>query len=197
MKWETHGGGVHPLGLWTPARSLSEQLGSQATPGEGRKVGPCQTLTQIVISLDRTLGCVKSWALIVKNGGLKQEAFTRRRIRRRRRRRGRRRRMRRRKKKKAASHSHFLRNSGTVVGLPRGWFKLCALAWLWKLTGQVIRPAQPEADLRCLPGGWLTPLALLLILAAQGTICPEADLSCSLALDLHCSPRGWLALLAQ
>ena len=39
-KWDTHRGGDHPLGLWTPARSLPEKLGSQVTPGEGRTFGP-------------------------------------------------------------------------------------------------------------------------------------------------------------
>ena len=36
MKWETHRGGAHPLGLWTPARSLPEKLDSQVIPGEGK-----------------------------------------------------------------------------------------------------------------------------------------------------------------
>ena len=75
MKEETHRGGVYLLGLWTPARSLPEKMGSQATPGEGRRVGPCGTLTWIVSSLVRKLGCVKIQAL-VKNFRLKQEAFT-------------------------------------------------------------------------------------------------------------------------
>ena len=39
MKWEMHRGGVHPLGLWMPARSLPEKPGSQATPGEGEELG--------------------------------------------------------------------------------------------------------------------------------------------------------------
>ena len=68
-------GGIYPLGLWTPAMSLSEKLGSWVTPGEGRRVGSCWTLTWIVSSLVRKLRCVKSWVL-VKNGWLKQEAFT-------------------------------------------------------------------------------------------------------------------------
>ena len=33
MKWETHRGGTHPLGLWAPA---PEKLGCQVTSGEGR-----------------------------------------------------------------------------------------------------------------------------------------------------------------
>ena len=59
-KWETHKGGIHPLGLWMQARSLPEKLGSWPTPGEGRRIGPCQALTRIVSSLVRKLGCVKS-----------------------------------------------------------------------------------------------------------------------------------------
>ena len=38
-KWEMHRGGVHLLGLWTPAGSLPEKLGSQVMPGEGRRIG--------------------------------------------------------------------------------------------------------------------------------------------------------------
>ena len=64
MKWETHRGDVHLLGLWTPA---PEQLGCWETPGEGRRVEPCQTLTWILSRLVRKLGCVKSLVL-VKNG---------------------------------------------------------------------------------------------------------------------------------
>ena len=75
MIWETHRGGVHLLGLWMLARLLPEELGSQATPGDGRRVGLCQTPTRIVSSLVRKLGCVKSQVLL-ENSGLKQEAFT-------------------------------------------------------------------------------------------------------------------------
>ena len=75
MKWETHKGSIYLLGLWTLARSLPEKLGSRATSREGRKVGSCRALTWIVSSLVRKLACVKSLQL-VKNGGLKQEAFT-------------------------------------------------------------------------------------------------------------------------
>ena len=57
VKWETHRGGTHPLGLWTLA---PEKLGCQATPGEGRRVGLCQTLTRIVSKLVEKWGCVKS-----------------------------------------------------------------------------------------------------------------------------------------
>ena len=71
MKWETHKGSIYLLGLWTLARSLPEKMGNQATPGEGRRVGPCWTLTQIVSRLVRKLGCVKSRTLI-KNSGLKR-----------------------------------------------------------------------------------------------------------------------------
>ena len=63
-----HRGGVPPLRLWSPAKTLPEKLGIQETPREGRKVGPFQILTQIVSGLVRELGCVKSQAL-VKNGG--------------------------------------------------------------------------------------------------------------------------------
>ena len=59
------------------ARSLPEKLGSWVTPGEGRRVGPCGTLTWTVTSLVRKLGCVKSQVL-VKIGRLKQEDFTQR-----------------------------------------------------------------------------------------------------------------------
>ena len=59
-------------GLWTPASSVPEKLGSWVTLGEGRRVGPCQTLTWIVSSLVRKLGCMKSQEL-VKNGRLKYE----------------------------------------------------------------------------------------------------------------------------
>ena len=68
MKWETHRGGVHLLGLWTPARSLPEKLGNWAIAGEGRRVGPCWTLTQIVSRTVRKLSCVKS-CVLVKNCG--------------------------------------------------------------------------------------------------------------------------------
>ena len=68
MNWETHRGGIHPVGLWTPVKSLPEKLGCQVTPGEGRRVGLCWTLTWIVSRLVRKLGCVKSHVL-VKNGG--------------------------------------------------------------------------------------------------------------------------------
>ena len=40
MKWQTHRGSVHPLRLWTLARSSPEKLESRVMPGEGRKVGP-------------------------------------------------------------------------------------------------------------------------------------------------------------
>ena len=66
MKWETHKGCRHPLGLWTLARSLPEKLGSWVSPGEGIRVGPCRTLTQIVSRLVRKLYCVKSHALVKK-----------------------------------------------------------------------------------------------------------------------------------
>ena len=92
MNWETHRGGVHLLGLQSPARSLPEKLGSWETPGEGRRIRLCRTLTWIVSSLVRKLGCVQSQAL-VKNGRLKQENFT---------------------QKKALSC--YLRNSGTAAG---------------------------------------------------------------------------------
>ena len=59
-----------PLGLWTPARSLPEKLETQETPGEGRRVGPCQTLTQIVSRLVRKCGCVKSHVLVKNDGQL-------------------------------------------------------------------------------------------------------------------------------
>ena len=65
MKWETHRGDVHLLGLWTPA---PEQLGCWETPGEGRRVEPCQTLTWILSRLVRKLGYVKS-CVVVKNSG--------------------------------------------------------------------------------------------------------------------------------
>ena len=68
MNWETHRGGIHPVGLWTPVKSLPEKLGCQVTPGEGRRVGLCWTLTWIVSRLVRKLGCVKSHVL-VKNTG--------------------------------------------------------------------------------------------------------------------------------
>ena len=37
-KWEKHRGGVHPLELWTVARSLPEKLESWVTPGEETRV---------------------------------------------------------------------------------------------------------------------------------------------------------------
>ena len=91
-KWQTLRGGLHALRLGTRARSLPEKLGSWETPGEGRRIRPCKTLTWIVSSLVRKLGCVQSQAL-VKNGRLKQENFT---------------------QKKALSC--YLRNSGTAAG---------------------------------------------------------------------------------
>ena len=63
-KWETHRGSIHPLGLWMQARSLPEKLKTQATPGEGRRVGPCWTLTRRVSRLVRKLGCVKAIQLL-------------------------------------------------------------------------------------------------------------------------------------
>ena len=75
-KWETHRGSIHPLGLWMQARSLPEKLKTQATPGEGRRVGPCWTLTQIVSRLVRKLGCVKSHALIKNSGQLLCKEFS-------------------------------------------------------------------------------------------------------------------------
>ena len=38
-QWEMHRGGVPLLGLWSWARTVPEKLGSQVTPGEGRRVG--------------------------------------------------------------------------------------------------------------------------------------------------------------
>ena len=63
-KWETCRGGVHPLGLWTLARSLPEKLGSHVSLAKGRRVGPCWTPTLIVYRLVRKLGSVKSHALV-------------------------------------------------------------------------------------------------------------------------------------
>ena len=63
-KWETHGGSIYPLELWTLARLLPEKLGCRATPREGRRVGPCWTLTWILSRLVRKLGCVKSHGLV-------------------------------------------------------------------------------------------------------------------------------------
>ena len=63
-KWETHRGGIYLLGLWMLARSLPEKLGCQTTPGEGRRVGPCWTLTRRVSRLVRKLGCVKAIQLL-------------------------------------------------------------------------------------------------------------------------------------
>ena len=60
MKWETHRGGAHPLGLWTPA---PEKLKCQATPGEGRGWA-MSTLTRIVSGLVENLGCVKTHTLV-------------------------------------------------------------------------------------------------------------------------------------
>ena len=37
--WETHRGSVPQLGLWLLAGTVSEKLGSQVTPGDGRRVG--------------------------------------------------------------------------------------------------------------------------------------------------------------
>ena len=62
MQWKTHRGSVPLLGLWSLARTLPKKLGSQVTPGEGRRVGLYWTLTWIVSSLVRKLGCVKSQA---------------------------------------------------------------------------------------------------------------------------------------
>ena len=53
MKWETHTGSVHLLGLCSPARSLPEKFGSWVILGEERRVGPSQTLTWIVSRLVR------------------------------------------------------------------------------------------------------------------------------------------------
>ena len=64
MKWKIHRGGMHPLGLWTTARSLPEILGCQVTRREGRRVGPCGTLMRALSRLVRKLGCVKSLALV-------------------------------------------------------------------------------------------------------------------------------------
>ena len=38
-QWETHRGGVPPLGLWSPARTLREKLGSQVKSKKGRIFG--------------------------------------------------------------------------------------------------------------------------------------------------------------
>ena len=67
IKWETHRGGIYPLGWWMPARSLPEKLGCQTTPREGRRVGLCQTLTHTLSRLVRKLGYLKS-CVLVKNG---------------------------------------------------------------------------------------------------------------------------------
>ena len=64
MNWETHRGGIHPVGLWTPVKSLPEKLGCQVTRREGRRVGPCGTLMRALSRLVRKLGCVKSLALV-------------------------------------------------------------------------------------------------------------------------------------
>ena len=100
-----------PTGSRMPAGSLPEKLGCWVTPGEGRRVGPWRTLTQIVSSLVRKLGCVKTW-LLVKNSRLKQEDFT---------------------QKKA--FSHYLRNSCEVAGSHGSgvvWLQACMAAGYWR-----------------------------------------------------------------
>ena len=69
-KWETNRGSIHPLGLGTPTRSLSEKWGCRVTPREGKRVEPCWILTQILYRLVRKLGCVKSHALVKNSGKL-------------------------------------------------------------------------------------------------------------------------------
>ena len=39
MKWERHRGGIHPLGLWKPARSLPEKSGSREPGEKGEELG--------------------------------------------------------------------------------------------------------------------------------------------------------------
>ena len=64
MQWETQRGSVPLLGLWSPAGTVPEKLRSQVIPGDGRRIGPWWTLTQVVSRLGRELGCMKSQGLV-------------------------------------------------------------------------------------------------------------------------------------
>ena len=55
------------LELWSAADTVTEKLGSQVTPGDGRREGPQLAVTQILPGLVRELVCVESWVL-VRNG---------------------------------------------------------------------------------------------------------------------------------
>ena len=69
-----HRGITHPLRLWIPAGSLPEKLGNWVMSEEGRRVGPWQTLTQLVSGLVGKMGCVRGQAL-VRRSRVEQEDF--------------------------------------------------------------------------------------------------------------------------
>ena len=61
-----------PTGTVEAGYIITRELGVPATPGEGRRIGPCRALIQIVSSLVRKLGCVKSQEL-VKHGNVEDK----------------------------------------------------------------------------------------------------------------------------
>ena len=61
-----------PTGTVEAGYIITREIGVPATPGEGRRIGPCWVLIQIVSSLVRKLGCVKSQVL-VKHGNVEDK----------------------------------------------------------------------------------------------------------------------------